>query len=358
MRRTAAALSIVVACLASGAAALAMPAPEPTVATQSAVGSWAEPQIRAVVATGLMGGSLTAFRPNDAITVAEVTDLVAGLKHHADSVPGPSELPAPSPPATIAGLDARLVNGLGLSSSAARFLAAARDAGLAPPGRFGTEAAARLLGLRLNHPAAHDDLELRPGDPATRAEAAYSAARLLQVGPGDLQSLRAAAAAFTVPELTDWQRRVLDVASGLIGYPYVWGGTSETSEAPFGVRAPGGFDCSGFVWRVYKLESYRDAPKLADTLRGRTTYAMSGEVSKAKRIPFVKLQPADVIFFGDRGPKSSPDDVGHMGIYVGDGWFVHSSEYGVALAQLSGWYRGRFAWARRPLAEAGLEPSS
>ena len=44
-----------------------------------------------------------------------------------------------------------------------------------------------------------------------------------------------------------------------------------------------------------------------------------------------------------------------MGIYVGGGWMVHSSRYGVALAPLTGQYRERFAWARRPLVEAGLE---
>jgi cell wall-associated NlpC family hydrolase len=44
-----------------------------------------------------------------------------------------------------------------------------------------------------------------------------------------------------------------------------------------------------------------------------------------------------------------------MGIYVGNGWFVQSSGYGVDLAQLTGWYRTAFAWARRPLAEAGLD---
>jgi cell wall-associated NlpC family hydrolase len=43
-----------------------------------------------------------------------------------------------------------------------------------------------------------------------------------------------------------------------------------------------------------------------------------------------------------------------MGIYVGNGWFVHSSGYGVALARLDGWYSRKFAWARRPLVEAGL----
>jgi cell wall-associated NlpC family hydrolase len=89
-------------------------------------------------------------------------------------------------------------------------------------------------------------------------------------------------------------------------------------------------------------------------LRGRTTYEMSGEVPVARRIPFAELQPADVIFFGDKGPRSRPEQVGHMGIYLGNGWFIHSSEYGVAVASLDGWYRHEFAWGRRPLAEAGL----
>ena len=46
----------------------------------------------------------------------------------------------------------------------------------------------------------------------------------------------------------------------------------------------------------------------------------------------------------------------HTGIYVGNGWFIQSSDEGVALAQLTGWYKQKFAWARRPLREAGLEP--
>jgi cell wall-associated NlpC family hydrolase len=43
-----------------------------------------------------------------------------------------------------------------------------------------------------------------------------------------------------------------------------------------------------------------------------------------------------------------------MGIYLGVGWFIQSSNYGVDIAPLTGWYRAKFAWARRPLAEAGL----
>ena len=108
------------------------------------------------------------------------------------------------------------------------------------------------------------------------------------------------------------------------------------------------------MWRVFKLQPYPSEGNLAAVLKGRTTYAMSGEVPAAKRIPLAKLQPADVLFFGSAGPKSKPAQVNHMGIYLGNGWFIHSSGYGVAVAQLSGWYRTHFAWARRPLAEAAL----
>jgi cell wall-associated NlpC family hydrolase len=107
---------------------------------------------------------------------------------------------------------------------------------------------------------------------------------------------------------------------------------------------------------VYKLQSYPNEGDLASTIEGRTTYTMSVEVPRSERISFKKLQPADVLFFGERGSKSHGSQVFHTGIYVGNGWFIQSSDYGVALAQLSGWYRKKFAWARRPLREAGLEP--
>src|SRR5262249_29201960 len=159
---------------------------------------------------------------------------------------------------------------------------------------------------------------------------------------------------FSLPYLDPWQQQILHVAVSLIGYPYVWGGTSEKAEAPFGVKARGGFDCSGFVWRVYKLQAYPDEGTLADTIRGRTTYQMSGEVPASERIAFANLQPADVLLFGAKGPKSKPAQVDHAGIYLGNGWLIESSGHGVALTPLTGWYRTHFAWGRRPLAEAGL----
>jgi cell wall-associated NlpC family hydrolase len=130
----------------------------------------------------------------------------------------------------------------------------------------------------------------------------------------------------------------------------IWSATAPGNT----ITVPGGFDCSGFVWRIYKLQPFDDAPALAAVLRGRTSYAMSGEVAKSVRIDPTALQPADVLFFGSQGPKSKPAEVGHMGIYVGNGWFVHSSSGGVTLQPLQGWYATTLAWARRPLAEAGL----
>ena len=81
----------------------------------------------------------------------------------------------------------------------------------------------------------------------------------------------------------------------------------------------------------------------------------SGEVPVAGRIRINELEPADVLIFGDRGPRSKPAQVGHMGIYLGNGWFIHASAEGVTALPLTGWYRQHFAWARRPLQEAGLE---
>ena len=340
MRRPArlAAALLALLLLAPAAAGAAKPGP-----------TWAKAEIAAVVAQGLMAPDAASFRPDDPLTRRELAELVTGL----------TGLPQPAPAdpvatVTLAELDARLVRALVLQDAAAAFTAGARSAGMAPPGRFGTEIVARLLGLRTNHPAAQDALELRPNDPLTRAEAAFSAARILRFRGSEADPVRAVAATFVLPELTTWQRAILGRAFSFVGFPYVWGGESENRTGPYGPQPQGGFDCSGFVWRVYKLQPYAGAAALPATLRGRTTFAMSAEIAAPKRIPFAQLAPGDIVFFGAKGPKSKPAQVDHMGIAVGNGWMVHSSSAGTTLVPLTGWYRDRFAWARRPLAEAGL----
>jgi cell wall-associated NlpC family hydrolase len=296
-----------------------------------------------------MGGSIAGFRPNAVLTSGALARLVAGLTDRPVAA-----VPDPSAPVTIAELDGRLVRGLHLGSAASGFARAARQAGLAPPTRFGTEVAARLLGLRANHPAAQDNLELLPGDPATRADAAYSAARILGFSGNEVTAVKDAATTLALPAVRTWQQRVLRTAVHFIGYPYVWGGTSESVQTLFGVTSRGGFDCSGFVWRVFKLQAYTGGRRLSGVFRGRGAGDMAGEVPRALRIPFAQLEPGDVLFFGAHGRKSRPSEVNHASVYVGGGWMIQSSGQGVALAPLAGWYRQRFAWARRPLAEAGL----
>jgi cell wall-associated NlpC family hydrolase len=261
---------------------------------------------------------------------------------------------APSQSVSIKQLDAALVAYLGLSGAARKVQRTLQDARLHPPANTGTEAVARMLGLRLNHPSGQDDLELLPFQPATRAEAAFSFAQVLHLDQWAADSVQRAADAFTLPELTTWQRQVLTTAVHYVGYPYVWGGTSPTDETLFGVHSVGGFDCSGFVWRVYKLTSYAGAGRLSGVLRGRTTYQMSGEVPHGSLIPAAKLEPADVMFFGEHGRKSKPSEVDHTALYLGNGWFIQSSGEGVTLLPFDGWYTHSYAWGRRPLREAGL----
>jgi cell wall-associated NlpC family hydrolase len=313
--------------------------------------AWDQPQIQLVAAHGLLGGNATDFRPDDPLTAGDLSDLVAGLTAR------PAVAPLnPSAIVTITQLDAALVRGEGLGAAAARFSSAARAAGLNSPARFGTEAVARLLGFRTDHPRSQELLEPAPSSVASRAEAAYSAAKILGWQGWEKQYATSLSATFAPPVVSGWQQTILQQAVSLIGYPYVWAGTSEKPQNVLGEAVPGGFDCSGFVWRVFKLASYAVGTPLADVLRGRTTYAMSGEVPAAERIPYASLQPADVLFFGAKGPRSKPSQINHTGIYLGGGWMIHSSGQGVALAPIAtGYYVTRFAWARRPLAEAGLE---
>lgn len=317
-------------------------------AAPAGAASWAQPQIRAVVAHGLMGPSVAAFRPDGPLTRRQLGQALAAYTGEAQVVVDPER------PVVMWELQRALVHAAGLHRSATLVRAKARAAGLQPKPYFGAEVVARLLRLRFNHPAARDFRELRPADVATRAEAAYSFAGLLGTSDWTKQSVAATAEALSFPAFTEWQRRVLRRAVSFVGYPYVWGGTSESRQTLFGVTSRGGFDCSGFAWRVYRLEAYRGGSELQTVLRGRTASAMAGEVPASERIRRSRLRPGDLVFFSERGRDARPADVSHMGIYAGGGWFVHSSTQGTTLTTLSGWYADRFAWGRRPLREAGL----
>ena len=76
------------------------------------------------------------------------------------------------------------------------------------------------------------------------------------------------------------------------------------------------------------------------------------------RITRKQLQSGDLIFFGPKGPKSSVESIYHAGLYLGNGWFIHStgSTDGVTLSSLdsSSYYKTYFAWGRRVLKPSEL----
>ena len=92
------------------------------------------------------------------------------------------------------------------------------------------------------------------------------------------------------------QRQIVSFALQYVGYPYVWGGTCPTPDSPYGRQAHGGFDCSGFVWWVLKMNFGYAIPNSQ-----RTAAAMAAHAKP--RIPLAKLKPCDIIFFGAQGPQ-------------------------------------------------------
>lgn len=218
--------------------------------------------------------------------------------------------------------------------------------------------ASRQLQLRVNHSAASDHLEVTPGEAVSRAEVASMFERGYSVASTWHLYGLADFAVISFPELSARQREIATFALKYVGYPYVWGGEYPTENSPYGRQEAGGFDCSGFAFYVMKM---RFGYPLTLSERGGGAMA---KVAKP-RIARQKLTGGDLIFFGTRGPKSAIADIYHVGLYLGNGWFIHStgSSDGVTLASLeaSSYWRKYFAWGRRLLSADELatpEPSS
>jgi cell wall-associated NlpC family hydrolase len=112
------------------------------------------------------------------------------------------------------------------------------------------------------------------------------------------------------------------LAASLVGAPYRFGGA-----------APDGFDCSGLVWYVYRAVGVT-VPRTAAEQR-----------NMAAPVEMERLKPGDLVFF------QTPVD--HVGIYLGDGEFVHAPSSGrtVERARLkSPFFLLGFAGAGRPTA--------
>jgi peptidoglycan DL-endopeptidase CwlO len=110
---------------------------------------------------------------------------------------------------------------------------------------------------------------------------------------------------------------VVGIAMQFLGTPYVYGGSS-----------PSGFDCSGFVMYVYAQVGVSLPHNAA------AQYGYGTPVDRSQ------LQPGDLVFF---------NGLGHNGIYVGGGSFIHSPHTGdvVKISSLSGWYTSTWVGARR-----------
>jgi cell wall-associated NlpC family hydrolase len=310
--------------------------------------NWDPGSQRAVLRAGLMRDLGGSFNGAAGLTAAQANQAMIAFAAAAQSPYGATSAAAPAVRATrspvmLQAFDRMLVAQLGLADVAAHVQAATSAAGLNPPGYYGTEVVARYLGLRYNHPSSSDQLELFPTDPITRAEAAWSLARALNFGSWNTQDARQTLTGYGLPALGSNELQALRIAVSRIGYPYVWGGTADdTSDG----LAHGGFDCSGFVWRVFKVSGLSWGRRIG----GRTAAQQAGEIPRSQRLHASALQPGDTLFFGSAHFNSTATEANviHEGIYLGDNWVIHSSGQGVYVLPLRGsWLGDQFAWGRR-----------
>jgi cell wall-associated NlpC family hydrolase len=116
------------------------------------------------------------------------------------------------------------------------------------------------------------------------------------------------------------RERLVRFARRFLGARYSFGGTSPAS----------GFDCSGFTRFVYAHFGIA------------LPHYSGGQFALGRAVPRDALRPGDLVFF---------DALGHVGIYLGGGVFIHAPHTGraVSIDSLSGWYGERYDGARRLL---------
>ena len=360
-------LSIALALIALGAGGA--PSGARAAAAVSAA-NWDAAQQREVLSAGLLEAGGGSFDGGGALTAAQANQAMAALAARLQSVAGepgttgesatpaasgtPGEAPStaatlPAPahtaqsPVSVTTFDRMLVEQLGLGDLAAQVQARTAAAGLHPPGYFGTEVLARMLELRYEHPVGSQRLDLFPGQAITRAEAAWSLAAVVHLSSWALASAREELSAYELPSMSAAQRQALQIAVSRIGYPYVWGGTTDTTADGL---EHGGFDCSGFAWRVFKVSGLT----WGSAIRGRTAAEQAGEIPRSARLRISQLRPGDLLFFGSAhfDSRATEADIIHEGIYLGDNWVIHSSGQGVYVLPLAGsWLGSSFAWGRQ-----------
>jgi len=118
--------------------------------------------------------------------------------------------------------------------------------------------------------------------------------------------------------------RAVAVAKKQIRKKYRWGGSTPKT----------GFDCSGLTYYAFKSVNI-NIPRTA-----------RAQYKHTKRIPLAKLQAGDLIFFHTRRTRAR---VNHVGIYLGNGKFIHAPRKGkrVSIAKLSRYWRKKAVGAGR-----------
>ncbi len=128
-------------------------------------------------------------------------------------------------------------------------------------------------------------------------------------------------------EIVALRLAVVETALDVMGTPYRWGGEGE-----------GGFDCSGLIMYAYR-EHGLILPRTSRD-QARTGQPVDRSISS--------LLPGDILGFSDGG-----GGITHVGLYVGDGRFIHSSSSGVKLSSLENpegdgrWWQRRWVSVRR-----------
>lgn len=188
----------------------------------------------------------------------------------------------------------------------------------AAPARSRADAAATAtLAALLPHLAGNDTIPLMDRS----AMFAGDLSRLLANYDVSQSALSAAEAAVGDSKVQVILRRAMT----LLGTPYRWGGNS-----------PDGFDCSGLVGYVFKTALGIELPRVSREM----AHDGDGVVIKDR----TALNAGDLVFFGKRGR------IDHVGIYVGEGRFLHAPSRGkdVQIDSLaSGYWSEKFLQARR-----------
>jgi len=118
--------------------------------------------------------------------------------------------------------------------------------------------------------------------------------------------------------------QVVEFAKRYLGTPYRWGGTT-----------PAGFDCSGFMWYIFRNFGVTLNRVAHDQRRNGTPVARAD------------VRPGDLVFFY---PRAGATTVSHVGLYVGNGYMIHSPSTGnvVRFTSINSANRvSRYAGARR-----------